>query len=404
MNEDFNNSKIIKKLSKAITKLIINFGFFGIIALSLKQELTDNIDTAATNGINLYFNPKFLDKLTENELQFVLLHEVMHIAFNHIERGIGKNNFLYNIACDIKVNQTILTMYSNDRSSISIDGHSLMYSLKSIGIDIPSDNKSSEQIYDVLLSIKNESSSKYMNADFANLQKREIDDHSLWDEIRKNINNYKDYFNERLNSAYKNSKECGNLPLNLQEELQNITKNPVNWRIILNNYISDEINDYSFLNPDKRFQDSDILLPSYSEKEEVPIGILFAIDTSGSMDIADISKCYFEVKSAIEQYNGHLKGYLAIFDCVLHGFYEINDNFNINKIKCVGRGGTSYKCIFEYMEKESIDDIKKVIILTDGCSNFVSSQTIKDRSLLYVFTDKINNKPTVGEYVFLDKN
>jgi predicted metal-dependent peptidase len=52
----------------------------------------------------LYFNEGFMEKLSDDEILFVLAHEVMHMALEHGLRKQARNHMLWNIACDYALN------------------------------------------------------------------------------------------------------------------------------------------------------------------------------------------------------------------------------------------------------------------------------------------------------------
>lgn len=68
--------------------------------------------TACTDGERLIFDPDFAARLkTEKEMQFVILHELLHCVLEHCTRVSNRDSEFYNIACDIVVNSTILSMW-----------------------------------------------------------------------------------------------------------------------------------------------------------------------------------------------------------------------------------------------------------------------------------------------------
>lgn len=66
----------------------------------------------------------------------------------------------------------------------------------------------------------------------------------------------------------------------------------------MNDFIQEEVVDYSFAPPDRRFDDSPFFLPDFNGKEDRVEDILFMIDTSGSMSDDMIAAAYSEVKGA----------------------------------------------------------------------------------------------------------
>lgn len=106
----------------------------------------------------------------------------------------------------------------------------------------------------------------------------------------------------------------GTVPLLAERLLKELRKPQNDWRTILADFVQEDITDYSFSPPDRRFPDSPFFLPDFNEKEERLENILFMIDTSGSMSDDMITAAYSEVLGAIEQFDGKLSGYLGFFD------------------------------------------------------------------------------------------
>ena len=110
----------VKRLILARMRLLSTNGFFGLLLMHAQFALDFTIETAATDGAKIYFSPKFMDNLSDKELDFVLMHEIMHIAFGHCLRGKNKDPHLFNIACDVVINSNILQANGWDKSTISL--------------------------------------------------------------------------------------------------------------------------------------------------------------------------------------------------------------------------------------------------------------------------------------------
>ena len=54
--------EIPKRLQAALMRIRGDHPFFGTLALFAEFRVTDDIDTAATDGRVLWFNPEFVDK------------------------------------------------------------------------------------------------------------------------------------------------------------------------------------------------------------------------------------------------------------------------------------------------------------------------------------------------------
>jgi predicted metal-dependent peptidase len=87
--------------------------FSGVFMIG-KTEVRDDIPTAATNGRDTYYGREFVDKLTDEELRGLILHENKHKAFRHLTiwKSLWDDNpRLANMACDYVIN---LMIYDSD--------------------------------------------------------------------------------------------------------------------------------------------------------------------------------------------------------------------------------------------------------------------------------------------------
>ena len=97
-----------QKLELAAGRLVLAMPFVATIFSSMRRELTDQVPTAATNGLSVKFNPEFVDKLTVDELIFVCAHEAMHVILLHSYRLGERNPELWNIAGDAVINAALI--------------------------------------------------------------------------------------------------------------------------------------------------------------------------------------------------------------------------------------------------------------------------------------------------------
>lgn len=114
---------IIQRLQRIKQHLIQNQSFYANMISHLSFRLDERSATTYTDGNAVIFNPKYLESLTDQELEFVLEHEVMHIALGHCFKSRKfRNKKIYERACDIVVNSNILFLHFGNESSISIAG------------------------------------------------------------------------------------------------------------------------------------------------------------------------------------------------------------------------------------------------------------------------------------------
>ena len=403
----------VRRLTLARMHLLSTHGFFGLLLMHAEFALDVDIETAATDGQKIYFCPKFMDELSDSELEFVLMHEVMHIALGHCYRGGEKDPYLYNIACDIVINSNILKEKDMDKSSITLGkyGESMHKTPENQeGYDF-----TAEQVYAMLAKKagkKGKSRSGLCGADGNSRSKDSSsngsgnvgwDDHGKWKddsdltpEDRERIAEW----NKRIREAgqaieiRQASTGTGSIPLLAERRIKELTQPQIDWRTILSAFINEEVVDYSFSPPDRRYQDSPFFLPDYNETDISVKNILFMIDTSGSMSDKMVTAAYSEIKGAIDQFDGKLQGLLGFFDASVVPPIPFEDEDSFRIIKPKGGGGTDFEIIFKYVKENMREKLPaSIVILTDGYAAFPLESSALGVPVLWIINNKVINPP-----------
>ena len=384
--------------------LLCRHGFFGLMLMQVGFGLDESIGTAGTDGMTIYFNPYFMEKLTDKELSFILMHEVMHMALRHCSRQGSRDRDLFNKACDIVVNSNILKANGMDLDSITVS---------CVGISIhkaPDGNEgylyAAEQVYDMILqqyrAVK-ASGKKAAHASQGNSSQNPenepyngCDDHSMWNNESPEERYENDaVWQNRLTNAgtlMKQRFEAGDqnagMPPGIERMLKVLSRSRVDWRMILNDFVQEDVVDYTFMPPDRRFGESPFFLPDFNEKDENMRNLLFMVDCSGSVSDDQMTKAYSEVKGAIDQFDGKLSGWLGFFDTGVTEPKPFGDIREFMRIKPRGSGGTRFDQIFEYVRTEMNDNRPSmIIILTDGYTQFPEERAADGIPVLWVLNN-----------------
>ena len=229
--------------------------------------------------------------------------------------------------------------------------------------------------------------------DEENIESSSLDGHISWSEANGKKNRREQEINKRIIDAqelHQNyQKSVGKTPANVPSLITKLTKPQLDWRVYLQSFIQENIIDYSFCPPDRRFSDGDFILPSFSEPDEEIKDILFMVDVSGSMSDKDIITCFSEIQSAITQFNGKLQGKVGFFDAKVQGVEDFDGETDIRDIKPKGRGGTDFKEVFNYIGNEMKNNLPvSIIILSDGYCDFPNEEDALGIPVLWV----INNE------------
>jgi hypothetical protein len=92
------------KVDYAVMEIAGQYKFFAELLYKLRIIYTRQVKTAAVDGTNMFINPEFFDPLTEQQIIFIVCHEVMHCALYHFARIQGRDGFRWNIAGDYEIN------------------------------------------------------------------------------------------------------------------------------------------------------------------------------------------------------------------------------------------------------------------------------------------------------------
>lgn len=99
-----------KRIFRSLDRLFNKFA-------GLKESLPELIvvhnivmtQTTSTDGTHIYYSKRFVDTLTDEELDGLMMHEIIHILKDHIYPG-KRNLFAWNVACDFNSNSDVLSL------------------------------------------------------------------------------------------------------------------------------------------------------------------------------------------------------------------------------------------------------------------------------------------------------
>lgn len=417
----------IKRLLLSRMRILYNHGFYGLLLMHMIYAVSEEIETACTDGVRITFGIDFLDSLSDSELDFVMMHEILHVVLQHCFRGDVEDPEAYNIAADIVVNSNIMLENGMKASSITLSKYGIAMHVAPNGKE--GHEYTAEQVYAMLpknLNKKGNNKSPGSAVGRAKKEnkkgnnkgpgsavgraKKEIskeqhqpvrvwDDHSQWGKYEED-DTLRDVWVKRFEDAAEAikirdpSNARGLLPAFAERILKELKKTQTDWRTILNDFIQEEVVDYSFAPPDRRFDDSPFFLPDFNGKEDRVEDILFMIDTSGSMSDDMIAAAYSEVKGAIDQFNGKLKGWLGFFDAAIIKPQPFSDENEFKIIKPAGGGGTDFQIIFEYVFHHMSDKLPaSIIILSDGYAPFPQEKLAGGIPVLWLLNNEEVNPP-----------
>lgn len=349
-------------MQKARARMLLNHVFFGSLVLSSKWIKDKSIPTAATDMIDVFYNPEFIEGLRDVDLvQFVCAHEIAHIMFKHGLRRNGRNPTRWNIACDFAINLILR------KAGFKIWEHALC--------DDKYDGMSAEQIYDAREKEREGSSGKgggngqrprgvpgKGTPDHPSIGE---DSDGLGNDLREPANmdaaaqaRMTQQIQQRVAQAASMARMAGKMPAGLERIIDGILNPPLPWRELLREYMTDIVHDdENWVRRNRRFRT--VLPGKFSEAmgELVVIG-----DTSGSVGAEELKQVSTELTYIVE----HVKPTLTRVvwadaqDCSHYEEFQPGDDVVIHP---KGGGGTDMRKPLKYVEQF---DPRIVVLVTDG--------------------------------------
>jgi len=325
--------KADKALQKAKIALMAdkNSVFLTTVCLSLRHRWDDTIPTACTNGKEIRYNPDFFMSLTHAEQVFLLLHETMHVALQHVVRLGNRDPNKWNYAADYVINYMLV-----DQG----------FTMPAGGLfDAQCKGMSTAEVYKLLPDGLPE-----MDSDI------EPSSGEAGEGIEQEINDIL----VRASIQAQMSEKPGFIPGEIQVHLNKLTNPVLPWDRILSRFMNKLAKtDYSFRKPNRRFFPDHILPTQHGQSLD---DIAVAVDTSGSVTEQQFTQFLSEVHAILLKQKPK-KLTLIQFDTRIRSVDELRSTQDLASVEFTGRGGTRIEPVIEWAREHKP---VAMIVFTDG--------------------------------------
>jgi len=359
--------------------------FFTTILFSLKQSWDKGIDTACTNGTHLVLSPDFFLQLDEPERIGLLLHEVNHVALNHMTRRGDRHPLIWNYAADHVINLSLLEAG---------------YKLPANGLWDPQfKGMHTVQVYNILYD-KHVEEVKMggSGADgWVVPGGQDIDEPKTTEEVEVAKLAIADIVKRATIVAQAASKMPGQLPGECMVELEKITNPVLPWNVLLQNYMSSFAkDDYTWRRPNRRYMPDWYMPTAYSEA----VGkIATAVDASSSVE--DHEFAHFIGEHVVIQETLHPEQIDVIsFDTDIKEIQQITEYTDIlSELKFTGRGGTNVTPVLDWAK---MNDPVVLLVFTDGDFYMPDEEHHPTCPVLWLIHDNPDFTAPFGEVIHYD--
>ncbi len=339
-----------RELDKTKTRTFMSkhAAFLGPLMCSLQFIWSEQLPTAATDGIRFWWNPRWFASLKPETRNTVLMHELWHVAWLHILRLGSRDAKIWNYAADIVINNML------EDEGYSFEG------VENCWKDQQYAGLPTEKVYDLLMKqcqYKPQTSGAWGQGGNSPDELHDIFANQTPEEREQVISNV-----VRAVQTAKLAGQPGSVPGEIEEIISTYLAPKVDWRVELQNFFKDlGGGDFSWSYPNRRYVDD--YLPSLRSEGRLE-KLNYYVDVSGSISNADVIRFNSEVKYIKDTFNP-LMLKVILFDTRITKVYEFAEYDPFDQLVVVGRGGTDLAPVHAHIEE---DRPTAAVIFTDlGC-------------------------------------
>ena len=341
------------------------------IMMSGETHVSDEEFTAYTDGLNKKYSAKFMEKLSDEELRAVILHENLHVALMHIPRHkdlMNESRLLANVAMDIVVNNIINKLSDKKLCKLpeggiwdeKYDG----WSVREIYNDLKKQNPPPDDGGGSGGKGDGDGEVMVNGKTFSTDDSDEHDPQGTEGKTPEELKELEEHVNRALREG---GMLAGRLGTKVPREIEQSLVSPIDWRKELQDYVKSAVrgaDELTWRKFNRSLLANDILAPSV--ESETITEVVFAVDTSGSIGSEDLAAVATQIAAACETCRPE-KVRVLWWDTEVHGEQVFTDDYdNIrNLLKPQGGGGTRVGCVSEYIIKNKLTP-DCMVILTDG--------------------------------------
>lgn len=338
----------VTTLDKAKVSIVTQHPFFASILMKRKLIEDNTIPTAAVDQRGqIYYNKQFVEKLSVDQLVFLLCHEVGHVIGQHALRRGSRTAKKWNVAGDAWIND----MLKDAGIGQFIEG----------GVNMPgSKDETVDAIYNKLPDMPGDGGQGQgpggIGDDLIERGGPVSDEEATRIDAETRV---------EIAQAAQAAKAQGKMPGALAKIVADLIDPGTPWHDILERYMTSFTKgDYSWARPNRRFANA--YLPSVGKTAEMG-EVVIQVDVSGSIS-----------KLELDHYNGHMQR--IVEQCRperVHVLYvdtgvakhEIFEQGEEVALTFYCGGGTDMEAGFTYLDKEGINP-EVFVCLTDGYTSF----------------------------------
>jgi len=345
-------------ISGSVMRLRAKSPFFAVLAMHASWIEDERFKTIATNGIEVRYNLTFLEGKSTADRDFIVAHEVAHVALRHPSRVGLRNPVRWNIAADIVVNGMLV----DQGLKLPSDGvsHPKLAHLKveDVYIALGDDPMVYKEWFGTDTNAHCRDLCSPVAFDGSTQQAQPAQQDTLWRQAL-----------QRARTAQRLHDNAHNRPTRpTSQDTLNLLNPQVDWRNLLWRFMGQTPTNYQGF--DRRFVHSGQYI-DYLQGQGLTVAV--CVDTSGSIS-APLLQAFMSELQGILAAHPHIKMKLYFADSHLYGPWWVTSDGHMPTPQ--GGGGTDFIPFFEAIA-ESLNQpnpVDLIIYQTDGYGRFPPHQ------------------------------
>lgn len=316
-----------------------NASFLGPLMCSLNFEWSQEADTAWTNGVTIWWNPKDFLGCTKAGRVSTLLHELGHVYRMHNVRQGDRCPDVWGIATDIAINRDLLQL-----------GYKLEWLYPGIGPHPEIPFEVEEDIYEFL---KPKGGGGQPNPQGQSrpggASSSPVPGQCCGGLLPATAQQQQQIINNVVQAAHSATQagDPGSIPGNVKEIIKEFLTPKVPWEAEIYHWMTElGEEDYTWSKPSRRY--TNMYLPSRFEDEGRLQSINVYEDVSGSISTADALRFNSELKFLWDTFKPE-KITIVQFDTMIQKIDVLEDEQEFTEIEIIGRGGTCLKPVRQHI-------------------------------------------------------
>lgn len=360
-------TETLDRVVKARAILVLDHPFFGNLALRQELIIEEGLGTAATNGKQMFFDPKFVATLNDRELLFLVAHETMHPMFDHCYRRNGRNHRGWNIAGDIVINQHLVNEGIGKMPKVGILKPDIFN--KADGL--------TDSVYVLLQKAGDDGSGKGDGSEHG----EPLDDCRDGGDNPAEIAEAEAEMKVAVAQAAQAAKMMGKLSAGLEELVNQLLNPKVDWATVMRNFVQHARTDErTYARPARRFAAMGVYTPSITGHRLGRVAV--GVDRSGSQT-RELDQFAAEIRAMHEDLCPEAID-VIYFDSKVTNTETFGPDDTVI-LHPYGGGGTRFSPIFRWIEEQDEQPIVCVVLTDLECNDF---GPMPDYPVLWVTTDK----------------